>query len=264
MATIATPQQPVTHVQRRIKLHTIWTVLIGVFWVCIVIGIIGGFFLHWNWTGFPQNGKLWDWLQLLSAPVFVSALPIIFRGQRNQADSGMTEQQAQADLKGEDDRQSGAALESYQDHILQLLLDRNLRGSQPGSDVREAARARTLMVLRWIGKSHKGNVLLFLYDAGLIYKGKAIVELHGADLSGADLSNTNLSGSDLGGVNFSGADLSNARLSYANLSGADLSGANLNGTDLSNAILTGANLTGAIYNREYLSRSEPYNRGSRP
>lgn len=100
---------------RSIRWHSVWTVLVGVFWVAIVVGIIGGFFLHWNWTGFQDNGTLWNWLQLLSALVFVLALPFLFRGQRKQAD-----------LQVADDQKQEAALEAYQEYICELLLDKNL------------------------------------------------------------------------------------------------------------------------------------------
>lgn len=280
MATVTTGQPLVITGQRRITWHRVWTVLVGVFWFAILVGIIGGFFLHWNWTGFPENGKLWDWLQLLSAPVFVSALPLIFKehqdaannkaaAQQSKANGGISEEQVQSDLKAEEYRRQGVVLEAYQDHILQFLLDRNLRGSQPGSDVREVARARTLAVLRRVGKNRKGDVVQFLYEAGLIYKGQPIVDLREADLSEADLSNTNLNGSELSGVDLSGArlngtTLSNARLSSTDLSGADLSGANLSGVDFSNANLTGANLNGAIYTQEQLSGARPYNQRGMP
>ncbi len=182
-----------------IRWHSVWTVLVGVFWVAIVVGIIGGFFLHWDWTGFQDNGKLWDWLQLLSAPVFVLALPFVFRGQRNQAD-----------LQVADDQKQEAALEAYQEHICELLLDKNLSGSQPGSEVREVARARTLAALRRVGKNRKGDVLRFLHESGLIYKGKAIVDLRESDLSGADLSNANMNEADLSGANFTKEQLDTA------------------------------------------------------
>jgi len=216
--------------------------------LAILVGIIGGFFFHWTWTGFPENGKLWDWLQLLSAPVFVSALPLIFRGrlnqadpktaeQQSQADAGMSAQQAQNDLKVEEDRQQAATLQAYEDYILQLLLDRNLRESQPGSDVREAARARTLAVLRRIGENRKGDVLQFLHEAGLVYKGKAIVDLREADLSGANLSDAKLNGIELSGVDLSGARPNRTAFKWADLSNAELSGADLTGACPS----TGAN-----------------------
>lgn len=245
MAAITTGQQPVTTEPRQISWHHVWIILVAAFWVAIVIGIIGGFFLHWTWTGFPENGKLWDWLQLLSAPVFVTALPLVFRGQRNQADNKAAEQPSQADAiptdKIEENSQQEAALEAYQNYILQLLLDRNLRGSQPESDVREAARARTLSILRRVDKNRKGDVVQFLYDAGLIFAGRAIVELRGADLRNADLSEANLSAAKLSGV-----DMSEVIFNRTVLTNADLSGANLSGVDLSAANLTGANLKGAI------------------
>ena len=284
MATITTGGQPITTGHLRIRIHPVWHVLVGIFWVAILVGIIGGFFLHWTWTGFPENGKLWDWLQLLSAPVFVSALPLIFRGQwgqadhktveqQSQADAGMAAQQAQSDFKVEEDRQQASALQAYEDYILQLLLDRNLRESQSGSDVQEAARARTLAVLRRIGKNRKGDVLQFLHEAGLIYKGKAIVDLREADLSGADLSDAKLNGIELSGVNLSGAwltrtalngaNLSNAELSGADLIGADLSEANLTGANFSNAALHGTNFRGATYTEEQLRSAQPYNQGAK-
>jgi hypothetical protein len=198
--------------------------------------------LHWDWTGFRDNGKLWDWLQLLSAPVFVSALPFIFRGQRNQAD-----------LQVADDQKQEAALEAYQEYICELLLDKNLSESQPGSEVRKVARARTLAALRQVGKNRKGDVLRFLHESGLIYKGKAIVDLRESDLSGADLSNAKLSGADL-----AGADLSNARLSGADLKWADLSNVKLSGADLSGADLSNANMNGATYTMEQLSKTRSF------
>ena len=246
MAVITTDQRPTTTARQPIKWHTLWVALIGVFWTAIVVGIIGGFFFHWNWTGFQENGKLWDWLQLLSAPVFVSVLPLIFTGHRHQADdqasvpTAQSGQSDKAELQVEEDRKQETALEAYQDYMLGLLLDKNLSGSQPGSDVREVARARTLTALRRVGDTRKGEVLRFLHEAGLIYRGKAIVDLREADLSSADLSNIKLSGADL-----SGTDLSNANLSGADLNNVLFIGANLKG----------ANLRGASYTQEQLSRA---------
>lgn len=285
MATITTGQRSRTTGQPRIRWQKVWAVLVAVFWVAIVVGIIGGFFLHWSWTGFPANGSLWDWLQLLSAPIFVSALPLVFKEQRNEADrtaaeqqsqvvSGMNEQQAQTDLKVEEDRQQAAVLEAYQDSILQLMLERNLRGSQPGSDVREVARARTLAVLRCTENHRKGDVVQFLYEAGLIYKGKAIVDLRGADLSGVELREAKLNGIGLSGADLrrarlsrdilKWADLSNVQFSEADLREVDLSEANLMGADFSGAHLQGVNLRGAMYSKEQLSSAQQDNQREFP
>ncbi len=223
MAAITT-EQPTTG-RRPIKWHTVWTVLIGVFWVAILVGIIGGYFFHLN-TGFPENGKLWDWIQLLSAPVFVSALPFVFTGQRHQADDKAAAPAAQSDQPNQADL-----------YMLELLLDKNLSSSQPGSDVREVARARTLTALRRVGTNRKGEVLRFLHEAGLIYRGNAIVDLRAADLSGADLSNIKLSGTELSGIDFSNANLNNVLLDGANLKGANLTGASYTAEQLSKAFI---------------------------
>jgi hypothetical protein len=279
MATITVGQQPKTTKQRRFRWQTLWLVLVAVYWVALLIGIVGDFFIFKGPTflGFKENGNLWSWLQLLSAPVFLIALPLLFKGprtqadqqaaaQQSQADGGMSDKQTQTDLKGEQDHQQEAALEAYQDHILQLVLDRNLRESQPGSDVREAARARTLAVLRRVGKNRKADVLLFLHDAGLIYKGKAIVDLRGADLRCADLSDARLNGSELSGVDLSDANLNRTDLKWANLSDArlsraDLTGSDLTGVDLSNTNLNGAYLKGATFTQEQLSKAQSSNQG---
>ncbi len=255
MATVTTA----TSEKKPIRWQTLWNVLVAVFFLALVVGVVGDYFIFKgnNILGFKENGTLWNWLQLLSAPVFVTALPLIFKGPQTQTDHKADEQQTQTDLKVEENRQQAAALEAYQDHILQLLLDRNLKESQPESDVREVARARTLAVLRRVGKNRKGDVVQFLHEAGLIYKGKAIVDLRGADLSGADLSDAKLNGTELSGVDLSGATLKRTVLKWADLSNADLTGA-----DFSEANLSEANLSGATYTKEQLSTAQPYNQRS--
>lgn len=268
MVAVRTTQTATATTQRRIQFHTLWRVLVTVFWVAIVIGIIGAYFFHWNWTGFKANGTLWDWLQLLSAPVFVSVLPFVFTGHLHSPDSGTSQQQTSSPSQAVDDQKQESVLKEYRDQMVDLLLNKNLTRSQPGSDIRDVARALTLAALRRVGTSGKRDLLQFLYDAGLIYRGKAIVDIHDADLSGTDLSSANLNSIDLTGANLtganlnrtdlSGANLSNARLASADLTGANLTGANLTGADFNNAILNGANLRDAIYTNEQLSRTQSY------
>jgi len=38
--------------------------------------LVGGYVLRWQWTGFPSNGQLWDWMNLLLLPVALATLPI--------------------------------------------------------------------------------------------------------------------------------------------------------------------------------------------
>src|SRR5437868_10301188 len=80
-----------------------------------------------------------------------------------------------------------AALEAYEDQILGLLLDQDLKRSPAGSPARQVARARTLAALRRVGGEQKRGVVEFLHDCGLITAGRAVVDLRNADLRCADM-----------------------------------------------------------------------------
>jgi hypothetical protein len=220
---------------RELPTQTMWILLVVAFWVTILLGTVGGFFLGWSWTGFEKNGKLWDWLGLLSGPIFISALPFIFR----------------APLRAEEQQQQ-TALKAYQDFMLDLVLNKQLLGSQSGSEVQEVARARSLIALRQMDSSHKRDVLQFLYENGLIWTVNTIVDLRDADLRHADLS-----GARLGGAQLNGVDLTKAKLVRADLQGSNLSNANLHGADMTEANFTGANLAGVTYSAILASRGEP-------
>jgi heme/copper-type cytochrome/quinol oxidase subunit 4 len=45
--------------------------------------IFGGYRLGWTWTGFADNGTIWDWLQLLVLPVVLTLLPVWYRTRRS-------------------------------------------------------------------------------------------------------------------------------------------------------------------------------------
>ncbi|HEX4213775.1 MAG TPA: pentapeptide repeat-containing protein [Candidatus Dormibacteraeota bacterium] len=203
--------------------RTVWAALVAAFWVTILVGVIGGFILHWTWTGFVTNGNLWDWVQLLSAPIFVTALPFIFHGPAAPKSTPTPAATV---------REQPSVLATYQDHILDLLLGNELATSPPGTAVREVARARTLIVLRAVGPADKGAVVQFLHDADLIDRGTRVIDLGHADLHGADLHEARIHAADLSGADLSGADLSGCDLSDGSLAETELAGANLRGADL--------------------------------
>jgi hypothetical protein len=41
-----------------------------------LVALMGGYIGGWNWTGFPANNQLWDWLNLLLLPVVLGTVPI--------------------------------------------------------------------------------------------------------------------------------------------------------------------------------------------
>ncbi|MDQ6661720.1 MAG: pentapeptide repeat-containing protein, partial [Chloroflexota bacterium] len=211
------------HQQQRIRWQTVWTALIVAFWGLIVVGVVGDYFFNLHFLDFKANGTLWNWLQLLSAPVFVSVLPFVFKGPhassehkvdepQKQPDARLSEQSTSTELQIEDQRQQEAVIEAYLSHMSELLLEKNLRSSAPGSDAQEVAQALTLTALRRVDKSRKGAVLQFLHEAGLIYKAKPIIDLSGTDLRGIDLSKAKLNVTNICQVDLSGANLSGANL----------------------------------------------------
>ena len=242
--------------------------------IALIAFIFAIYKFGWDWTGFnggyskitttstsheittateqPLTKTLWDWLNLLG----VLAIPVVV----GLGTVWFTTQQGKASDAENKDSQREAALQGYIDKMSELLLANLLRKSTEDDEGREIARVRTLTVLRRLDAARKGNVLQFLQEAGLIDKGKCIIDLDRADLRGAILRSTSLEEADLSGANLEGADLRAARLSGANLtqtnlSSADLRWALLNAADLTQANLSGANLTGAILSEANLTQT---------
>ena len=165
------------------------------------------------------------------------------------------------------------ALQAYLDYVSKLLIEdmEVLDGEQFGGRSRSTEhasgqvemtptnpqvlpllKARTLAVLARLNPARKDNVLVFLYEAGAIYK-YAREEPAALSLSGADLRGIDMSDGDWAGIDLSGADLGTAVLTRVGLRGADLIGADLTGVDLADADLADANLTGATVSEEQLT-----------
>jgi hypothetical protein len=233
-------------------------------WIGIGVGaglfaaivVFGGYYFEWKWTGFPRRTP-WDWLDLLIIPVVLAIVGYWFNRQQQSREFAISEQRAQHE-----------ALQAYLDQMAPLLTDekRPLRRARPGEDLSVVAWAWTKTVLRRMGRVHKGNVLRFVNEAGLINKASPVFHLSGADLHGADLSEADLCGADL-----RGADLSEARLNGAILNRAQLGTARIsvvladggaepaepNPVDLRRADLSQANLQWARgWTHEQLDQTE--------
>src|SRR5215472_10198100 len=168
---------------RRIKTHPVATILVTLalaLVVLVVLVIIGGYKLNWDWAGFNgkiKSGKtLWDWLQLLIIPFALAIIAILFNraGRKNEQ-------------RVASDNQQEAALQGYINEMSELLLEKDLRKSDADAEVRTIARVRTLTVLPRLDGRRKRSVLQFLHEAGLIIKDQAVIDLHGADFEKAEL-----------------------------------------------------------------------------
>ena len=195
------------------------------------------------YIGYRYDITLWNWLKLLVVPVVIAGVGIWFNRQQRERELEIAERRTQDE-----------ALQAYLDVMSQLLTDekRPLRRAQIGDSLSSVARARTLTVLPRLDGGRKGRVVQFMYEAGLIAKGRPILDLLRADLRGADLNGAGLRGADLNGAHLNGADLRGADLKWADLSFADLRGADLRRVDLLNAVLSGTVLRGADLRRASL------------
>lgn len=205
-----------------------------------------------------EDKTLWDWMELLIVPFVLATGALWFNYSQKKVELRIAKEERESEQNIAKERQRQESLEFYFDRMTDLLLNHGLRtkGEEEGAEERSIARARTLSVLRSLDSVGRGNVVRFLYEAGLIAltgetgEGLPIVSLRGAnlegsylcdaDLSGADLSETRMFDAILTHSNFSNANFSKTLLTRAELAFTDLSGANL-----SRAILIGAYLGGA-------------------
>ena len=254
---------------QQIKQHRVAIGVVGVGLVAVIMLFIVSYLF--DWTGFNgynkvtiahtisgtnagtvtkteeyQPGKtLWDWLQLLIIPAVLAVGGYLFNytTSKNEQQSTQLRDQTERDIAL--DNQQEAALQGYIDKLSELLLEKQLRESKPGDEVRNISRVRTLTVLPRLDNKRKRSVLQFLHESGLIDKGISITDLDGADLSKADLYGANLIGADLSKANLGRANLGRANLVGDDLIEADLYGADLSNADLREAKLSDAKLSGA-------------------
>ena len=200
-----------------------------------------------EWTGL-QNRTLWDWLNLLIVPLVLLVGGFLLANWQESTQRSIANQRASSQLKVDNEREQNTLLQEYFDEIGVLMLQYNLDDSEAFGNANAVARARTLTLLRSLDGEHKGAVLQFLRDSGLISEtGRPGVVLRGADFSSTKLSGASLSGASLYEVDLSDSDLSNSDLAGVDLRQADLRNTDLSQADLSGTLLNDANLTGAKF-----------------
>src|SRR5437899_2723357 len=134
-----------------------------------ILVIFCGYIFHWAWTGFNGADKtdktFYDWLQLLIIPVVIAIVGLWFSHVQKSNEQNIA-----------DDNQKEEALQGYINEMSALLLEKNLRKSNTEDEVRIIGRVRTLTVLRRLDKFRKSAVIEFLYESGLIQKGKCVIK----------------------------------------------------------------------------------------
>jgi uncharacterized protein YjbI with pentapeptide repeats len=213
------------------------------------------------WTLKEFSGKtVWDWLQLLGVlaiPLVIGIGGCMFNVQQDKQAQKIENQRAKAERDLAEQRAQDEALQDYLNQMSSLL-EKGLRNSDEGSELRTLARSRTLTVLSRLDPSRKTEVAKFLVEAALVQSVEGsppIVSLFGANLRGANLTYAELSGANLGYANLNEADLSYADLSYANLNNANLNTASLSAANVGYANLSYADLSGAKLSKAYLTEA---------
>jgi len=204
--------------------NLLWAVIvIFAVWILILVSIIVDDIRGQQEVGF------WEWVGVLIIPVVLSAGAAL-----------LTNAQTQRELTSTHLRAQDEALQLYLDQVSNLLVDKELRGKPPGSDLYKLAQARTLAVLLKLDRSRKRQPLKLIAQLELISKDNPLLSLRNAGLDGADLHEVTLLD-----VSLREADLRGADLTGANLRGSDLTWADLRGADLTRAVLANASLAHA-------------------
>jgi hypothetical protein len=197
---------------------------------------------------------LWDLLQLLIVPAILIAVTFAWSASQTRSDNKREDRRIAADRAAAEEARRDTTLEAYLTQMSALMLDRRLRASKNGDEVRSVARTVTLATLRRLDGKRKGEVVEFLNEAELLkdngHPASPPVNLEGANLTGADLTGADLTGANFTRADLTGAILTSAFLTDANLTNAILVGASLSAilvsANLTSADLTGANLTSAM------------------
>ena len=201
---------------------------------------------------------LWDWLELLIIPIVLAGGALLFNWSERRAEREIAKDRDQTERELAGDRIRESALQAYLDRMTELLLEKNLRHSEPDTDAAAVARVRTLTLLRGLDGERKGAVVRFLYEAHLIDNERVVVKLSGADLIKADLNKADLRGADLSEAFLALANLNDTNLIDANLRGAHLDSASLEGAKLSLADLRYTSLIKANLKKSDLRGSNLY------
>jgi hypothetical protein len=143
--------------------------------------------------GYHYGITLWNWIKLLIVPTVIAGGGLWFNRQQRERELEIADRRAQDE-----------ALQAYLDQLSGMLIPNkdqpSLYKARPGDSLSAVARARTLTVLLRLAGDRKARVVQFLYEAGLIAKGRRIVDLAGSDLSGAYLRGAYLSRAQLRGA----------------------------------------------------------------
>ena len=199
--------------------------------------------------------------------LLVGALPtivfgvftIVFTQQQNAASQAAREQ----DQRQADENNQRILFKQYIDDIKELLL--LVDGLKMKIETLLIhVRVRTLTVLKSLDASRKHDIILFLYESGLLdHVGDRAVDLRGANLNGVRFEKSSTEACDLDqlflpGVFGEGIVFDGCAMTHAVFNNAAMPGAIFSSCMLDSASFSKANLKGARFHENMLSTSSFY------
>lgn len=198
---------------------------------------------------------LWEWLELWIAPAFLAAGGLWLSSTIQKNERERAEKRGDLDREIADDRLKEQTLQTYLDHMSNLLLDGHFDSADKSMKAAIVARAWTLTAVRLLNRERKSAVLQFLYESGLIWGQSATISLDGADFTLSYLQSVNLSDAHLEGINLGGANLAFSNLEGAKFQNAQCAQSNFSGAQLEEANLLGAFLYETNFRRAHLEKA---------
>ena len=169
------------------------------------------------WVDHTLWGKpIWSWLKLISillVPVVLALGTWALSAAQDRAASDRHDN----DQKISERNQQDTSLNSYREIVVNFLVDKNLLNAKDGDPVRMSMVELTRNEVRILDDEHKGYLVSFLSDLGLLARSEdhpvPIGSLKWDDLRGANLEVDNLDGADLRDANLTGAHVTPDELS---------------------------------------------------
>jgi len=198
-----------------------------------------------EWTGI--NGKTaWNLAEILIIPIALSLVAFFLNKRQKETETEIAKQQRETDRELSENRLQEGELQAYYDRMSQLLLEYNLRTSEPNAEVRSVARARTVTVLRNLDTQRKQAVFQFLFEAGLINREKIIVSLEGASIEKMNFAGMKIHNILLGRLDLSNVYFSRSVFQFCDFSRSNMSSAQFIDTACLDCIFDDANLRKAL------------------
>lgn len=233
----------------------------------LLLAIISIFtFYNYPITGF-SNKKIWDWLELLIIPLAIALIGIYFTRTERETEREFNHSKLHTEINIAKDKSDELKFMDFQDKISNLVIDHKINDLDSLIPVVSTiARARIFTLSHTIDARFKGNLILFIYELGLILKDNPVVNLDDVHLANTHLFWKNLDEIDLSRALMVESDITstsfdNAKFKVTIAADSDFRFCSFVDADLSHALLTNcnfveANFTNAVFNNSLLYDSK--------